>query len=139
MKTRTDRQIWKEDYVDPMFKKYKSVPTKLKYMFIEKDYIKMFGKNLAIYHLNIMTDKCEDFIFVFENALHSFSKTVKKNLLNKYFEDLALYEHSELLKSGMFWEFFPNLTGGYLQDKEFFLNFIIERESKKEYVKLILE
>ena len=37
----------------------------------------------------------------------------------------------------MFWEFFPNLSGDYLQDKEFFLNFIAERENKKEYFTLI--
>ena len=42
-----EQQIWKTNYVEPLFEKYESVPTKLKYMFIEKDYTKMFGKRMA--------------------------------------------------------------------------------------------
>ena len=50
--------------------------------------------------------------------------------------EIAYYKDG-IFKSGMFWEFFPNLSGDYLQDKEFFLNFIAERENKKEYFTLI--
>ena len=39
----------------------------------------------------------------------------------------------------MFFEFFPNLSGNWLQDKKYFNNFVAEREGKKEYVKLILD
>ena len=106
-------------------------------MFIEKDFISMFGKELATYHLNMMSPECDDFIFGFENALYEFSKTIKKNLLKKYFEELALDEHYKLIESGMFWEFFPNLSGKWLQDKEYFINFVAERENKKEYTDLI--
>lgn len=137
MDRRTEKEIWQEDYVQPMFKMYEIVPTKLKYMFIEKDYVKMLSKELATYHLNMMTPECDDFIFGFENALYSLSKTVKKNLLKKYFEELSWYEHNELLKPGMFWEIFPNLSGVWLQDKEYFINFVTERESKKDYIDLI--
>ena len=54
-----------------------------------------------------------------------------------YWEDLARDEYYKLYNSGMFWEFFPNLSGDYLQDKTTFLNFIAERENKKEYFTLI--
>ena len=134
---KTDKQIWKEDYVDPMFKKYESIPTKLKYMFIEKDFTIMFGKQMADDQMRYMYDDSEDFIFGFENALYSLSKTIKKNLIKKYLKELALYEHYGLYKSGMFWEFFPHLSGEWLQDKEYFINFIIKRESKKDYIDLI--
>lgn len=136
---RTDEQIWKEDYLQPMFKKYESIPTKLKYMFIEKDYISMYGKGFAQDQIRYMYDDSETFIFAFENALYEFSKTVKKNVLKKYFEDLTYKEYFYLLKSGMFWEFFPNLSGEYSQDKGFFTSFVTERENNKKYVKLILQ
>lgn len=134
---RTDKEIWQEDYVQPMFKMYELVPTKLKYMFIEKDYVSMYGRQMANDQMRYMYSDSDDFIFGFENALYSFSKTVKKNLLKKYFEELALDEHYKLKESGMFWEFFPNLSGKWLQDKEFFINFVAERESKKDYIDLI--
>lgn len=89
--------------------------------------------------MRYMYDDSEIFIFAFENALCEFGKVARKNLLKKYFEDLTYKEYFYLLKSGMFWEFFPNLSGEYLRDKEFFTTFITERESKKEYVKLILQ
>lgn len=134
---RTDKEIWQEDYVQPMFKKYKLVPTKLKYMFIEKDYVSMYGRQMANDQMRYMYSDSDDFIFGFENALYAFSKTVKKNLLKKYFQELVLDEHYKLIESDMFWEFFPNLSGVWLQDKEFFINFVAERESKKEYIDLI--
>ena len=63
---------------------------------------------------------------------------INKEITTKLtWEDLALDEYYKLYNSGMFWEFFPNLSGIYLQDKEFFLNFIAERENKKEYFTLI--
>ena len=31
-----EQEIWKTNYIEPMFKKYECVPNKLKYMFIEK-------------------------------------------------------------------------------------------------------
>ena len=132
-----EQQIWKTNYVEPLFKKYESVPTKLKYMFIEKDYAKMFGKRMANDQMKYMYDDSETFIFAFQNALCEFSVRVRNNLLKKYWEELSLDEYHGLIKLGMFWEFFPNLSGDYLQDKEFFLNFIAERENKKEYFTLI--
>jgi hypothetical protein len=128
-----------DPFVTLMFERYKEVPTDLKYKFIEKDYTQMFGKAEGLSQMRYMYDDSEIFIFAFENALCEFSKRVKKNILKKYFEELALDEYYELLKSGMFWEFFPNLSGEYTRDKEFFINFVAERENKKEYIKLILE
>lgn len=136
---RTDKEIWQEEYVKPMFKKYESIPTKLKYLFIEKDYTSMFGKSLANDQMRYLYPEHEKFIFSFENALASFSKTIKNNLLKKYFQELSQHEYYELKNSGIFYEFFPNLTGKWLQDKEYFINFVTERESNKEYVKLILD
>ena len=132
-----EQQIWKTNYVEPLFKKYESVPTKLKYMFIEKDYTKMFGKRMANDQMRYMYDDSETFIFAFQNALCEFSVRVRNNLMKKYWEELSLDEYYGLIKSGMFWEFFPNLSGDYLQDKTVFLNFIAERENKKEYFTLI--
>lgn len=137
MYKRTDKEIWQEDYVQPMFKKYESIPTKLKYLFIEKDYVSMYRRQMANDQMRYMYSDSDDFIFAFENALYAFSKTVKKNLLKKYFEELSWYEHNDLIESGMFWEFFPNLSGKWLQDKEYFINFVAERESKKDYIDLI--
>ena len=139
MKTEQERLIWKYEYIDPMFKKYECIPTKLKYMFIEKDYIKMLGSSLGTYQVNLMLEDSETFIFAFQNALCEFGKKAKKKLLNKYWEDLALYEHTGLQKMGFFWEFFPHLSGEYFKDKEFFTDFICEREAKKDYYNLILE
>ena len=134
---KTDRQIWKEDYIDPMFKKYESVPTKLKYMFIEKDSIKMSGgKRKAQDRMKYMYDDTEAFIFAFENALEDFSKITRKNLIKKYWEDLALDDYIKLADSGSYFKYF---SGNWKQDKEYFINVISERENKKEYVKLILE
>lgn len=122
-----------------LFQKYECVPNKLKYMFIEKDYKDMFGSKREVEsRMRYMYDNIETFIFAFENALCEFSLAVRRNILKKYWEKLSLDEHYGLMKSGMFWEFFPNLSGKWLQDKEFFLNFIAERETKKEYVKLIM-
>ena len=135
---KVERQIWKTNYVDPLFEKYESIPTKLKYMFIEKDYHKMFGsKREAQDRMRYMYDDSETFIFAFQNALCEFSVRVRNNLMKKYWEGLSLDEYYGLIKSGMFWEFFPNLSGDYLQDKTVFLNFIAERENKKEYFTLI--
>ena len=107
------------------------------YYSIEKDYIKMFGKRMANDQMKYMYDDSETFIFAFRNALCEFSVRVRNSLMKKYWEELSLYEYYGLIKSGMFWEFFPNLSGDYLQDKEFFINFIAERENKKEYFTLI--
>lgn len=129
----------KDLFVTQMFEKYKDVPTDLKYMFIEKDYAKMFGKAEGLNQMRYMYDDSETFIFAFENAIAEFGKVARKNLLKKYFEKTILDEYYSLVKSGMFWEFFPNLSGEYLRDKELFTTFITERENSKEYIKLILQ
>lgn len=124
--------------IEEIFKKYEAIPTDLKYLLIEKDFNRMYGKRFTQDKMKYMYDDTETFIFNFENALCYLSKAVKKNILKKYFEELSSYEYPKLLESGMFFEFFPTLSGEWLKDKEFFINFIAERESKKEYVKLIL-
>ena len=108
-----EQQIWKTNYVEPLFKKYESVPTKLKYMFIEKDYHKMFGsKREAQDRMRYMYDDSETFIFAFQNALCEFSVRVRNNLMKKYWEDLALDEYYKLYNSGIFWEFFSKFKWG---------------------------
>jgi len=129
---------YRDMFVTSLFEKYKEIPTDLKYMFIEKDYAKMFGKVEGLNQMRYMYDDTETFIFAFESALCEFGKVARKNLLNKYFNKISLNEYHGLLKSGFFWEFFPNLSGQYLQDKDFFTTFITERENNKDYVKLIL-
>lgn len=129
-----------DEFVKTMFEKYKEIPTDLKYAFIEKDYRSMFGgKREAEQRMRYMYDDTETFIFAFENALCEFTPRVRKNILKKYFESLALDEHYKLQEMGFFFEFFPQLSGEWLRDKEEFIKFITKREINKRYVKLILE
>ena len=41
-------------------------------------------------------------------------------------------EYKLLLKSGMFWEFFPNFSGKWEEDKEEYIQFYNHRESLKQ-------
>lgn len=132
-----ERQLYWSEYIAPLFEKYKEVPTILKYIFIERDYRDMFGKSMANDKMKYLYDDSETFIRDFDNSL-SLSKTVKKNLLKKAWEEIAYWEYIKLVQSGMFWEFFPNLKGNWFEDKEYFTNFVAEREMKKEYINLIL-
>ena len=140
MTTEQDKLIWKRDYIDPMFEKYKDIPTKLKYMFIEKDYINMYGKQMANDQMRYMYNDTENFIFAFENSLYSFNKTIKKNILKKYLEDLALNEYGKLHDSkSLTVKGFPKLIGSWKIDKDYFSNFVFSKEKNKQYVKQILE
>ena len=40
-------------------------------------------------------------------------------------------EYNYLLSSGMFWEFFPELTGVWEKDKELFIKFVNNRNKLK--------
>lgn len=131
-----ERERWDNEVIKPMFKKYESVPTELKYMLIEKDYINMYGKSMANDQMRYMYDYTDNFIFSFENALASFSKTVRKNLLNKYFEELAFKDWRKILESG---SYNINFSKNWKKDKEHFIKVVAEKEDKKEYVKLILD
>ncbi len=132
-----EQQIWKEQYVQPMFKKYECVPTELKYKFIEKDYAKMFGgKREAESRMKYMYDDSETFIFAFENALYEFGKVSRKNLITKYWEYLAWIYYVKLAQSGSYFKYY---SGVWKNDKQWFIDKIAEKENKKEYVKLILE
>ena len=55
-----DKLIWKRDYVQPLFDKYKEIPTKVKYALIEKDYIRMYGKKFTEDKMRYMYDDSED-------------------------------------------------------------------------------
>lgn len=134
-----EQEIWKNNYVLPLFEKHKEIPTDYKYLLIEKDYSKMFGgKREAQERMRYMYNDSETFIFAFDNAVSEISKTVKKNLFKKYCEDLAWWEYNKILKSGMFWEFFPNLSGSYKEDEEAFYKFILERENNKKWLDKLL-
>lgn len=39
-------------------------------------------------------------------------------------------EYDGLLKSGMFWEFFPELTGSWKEDEDSFTGFIGDRNAR---------
>jgi hypothetical protein len=131
-----EQELWKTQYVE----KYKEIPTDLKYAFIEKDYRNIFGgKKEAESRMRYLYDDSETFIFTFDNALAEFTSRVRKGILKKYLETVALDEYYKLQDMGFFFEFFPNLSGEWLRDKEFFTKFVTEREMNKEYVKLILE
>lgn len=130
---------YKDPYVTKLFLDYQDVPTEYKYMIIDKDYRQMFGgKREAEDRMKYMYSDTETFIISFDNAVVEFSKTVKKNLFKKYCEDLARSEYYELLKSGMFFKFFPNLSGNYLQDEKEFTKFVTEREISKGWLDKIL-
>lgn len=129
---------YKDPYVTKLFLDYKDIPTDYKYMLIEKDYILMFGKPFALEKIAHLYAEDEYFIISFDNAVAEFSKTVKKNLFKKYCEELARSEYYELLRSGMFFEFFPNLSGNYLQDEKEFTKFVTERETNKGWLDKIL-
>jgi len=132
------KEYWNQFYVRPLFDKWKEIPSKLKYKFILKDYTRMFGsKREAELRMKYMYDDTETFIFAFDNAVAEFSKVVKNNILKAYFQEIALDEHYQLIKSGMFYEFFPTLSGNWLQDKDEVIKFITIRENNKEYIKLI--
>jgi len=131
-----EKEIWRRDYVQPLFDKYKEIPTKLKYMFIEKDYTRMFGsKREAESRMTYMYDDSQTFIFAFADALCEFTPRVRKNLIQKYWEDLAIKEFLKIADSG---SYFKHFSGKWLQYKEYFCNLVAEREKDKEYVKLIM-
>ena len=134
MTTEQDKIIWKTNYLDPMFEKYKFIPTKLKYMFIEKDYITMYGKQMTNDQIRYMYDDTENFIFAFENSLDSFSKTIKKNILKKYWEELAWDMYLKVDKT-----YNKYYSGFWKQDKDFFIKFCAEKEKDEQYIKQILE
>lgn len=46
-------------------------------------------------------------------------------------EELARNEYAQLLHSGMFWEFFPELTGEWERDRDAYLKFYVARETQK--------
>ena len=130
---------YKDPYVTKLFLDYQDVPTEYKYMVIKKDCCqKLGGKREAENRMKYLHSDTETFIVAFYNAVGEFSKTIKKNLFKKYCEDLARSEHYELLKSEMFFEFFPNLSGIYLQDKKEFTKFVTEREISKGWLDKIL-
>lgn len=136
--TEEDNLIWKRDYVQPLFDKYKDIPTEIKYAFIEKDYTNMYGRKFTQDKMRYMYDDSEDFIFAFDSSL-GLGKTIKKNVLKKEWSWMTFLEYEQLFKSGIFWEFFPQFFGEWVKDKDEFLKFFISREEQKEYVKLILE
>jgi len=129
---------WEEDYIELLFEKYKSVPNDLKYNIIRKDYKNMYGTRGAEDFMRYMYDTTDSFIISFDNAISYLSKTVIKNIIKKYWADLALNEHCGLVSSGMFYGFFPQLTGIWQKDKDLFFNFIAEREKNKEYYNILL-
>ena len=119
---------YRDPFVTLMFESYKEVPTDLKYMFIEKDYSRMFGgKKEAQQRMRYLYDNSETFIFAFENALCEFSLTVRRNLIKKYWEELAL---DLFMESGE--------KGKWGAVKQQFIDKIAEKEDKKEYLKLIM-
>lgn len=119
---------YRDPFVTLMFESYKEVPTDLKYMFIEKGYSRMFGgKKEAQQRMRYLYDNSETFIFAFENALCEFSLTVRRNLIKKYWEELAL---DLFMESGE--------KGKWGAVKQQFIDKIAEKEDKKEYLKLIM-
>jgi hypothetical protein len=45
-------------------------------------------------------------------------------------------EYQYVLKSGLFWEFFPTFTGNYNEDKDEFEKFYKDRENNLNKIKL---
>lgn len=82
--TEQEEEYWDRVYVQPLFDKYKEVPTEYKYMLIEKDLNEQLGKSLAKYHVKGLHEESEHFIYSFDNAVAELSKTKKKNLYAKY-------------------------------------------------------
>lgn len=134
-----EKTHWKENYVQPMFEKFKTVPREIKYALIEKDYSNMMGgKTRAQYEMKYLYDDSETFIFAFDNALAALSKTVKKNVILKELDWTIYKEYESLLKSGFMWEFHPNMSGEWKRDKEEFTKLYLDREIVKEWMKIVL-
>lgn len=122
-----EQEIWKTNYVQPLFDKYETVPTNIKYALIEKDYIKMFGKKEAREQMKYMYDDTEAFIFAFDRANCELSDRIKVNILRKEFNWNAYKEYAGNENKS-------NLSEEY---KDFERNFQ-KKEFKKDWVKLIL-
>ena len=92
------KDVYYTKHIEPLFEKYKDIPTEYKYLLIEKDYTKMFGKRYAQEKLRYMYEDSEDFIIAFRNAVAEFSFTVKKNLFIKNFPEGNIECLTEILK-----------------------------------------
>ena len=71
------------------------------------------------------------------SAIKNLSKRKKKNIINKEINYILVpNEYWSLQRSGMFWEFFPEMTGILDNDKKEFTKFYIERG--REWIDFIL-
>lgn len=132
MDNRIEEGIRWKNYLDELQDKYKDIPFEIKTAITDRSYRKMY--NCDYYNNGT------PFIIAFENALDFLSKTIKKNIINKTVEYILVpNEYWALQRSGMFYEFFPKMTGVLGDDRKDFTDFWFERENKKGWLKLILD
>lgn len=132
MTTQEEIFKWKE-HLKQLEDRYKEIPREIKREIVDRDYNNMYGWEYTGHDGT-------PFIIALENAIYSLSKTVKKNIINKTVKTLLVpNEYWALQRSGMFFEFFPEMTGILGEDAEEFTKFWFEREEKKGWIKLILE
>lgn len=123
----------RKEYLKQLEHKYKDVPQEIKRQIVDRDYKNMLGRDWT------PTDNSGSFIFEFNLAIGGLSKTVKKNVINKIAKNILIpNEYFSLRNSGMFFEFFPQMTGVLREDVEEFTKFWFEREEKKGWIKLII-
>lgn len=111
---------------------YKDVPYEVKRNMLDRHFKILYGHG---YHVGGSSYFNRDFA----NAVKGLSKTIKRNIVKKHINELLVYnEYWALLRSGKFWEFFPQLTGNLGKDKEEFSHFIWGREEAKGWIDAIL-
>lgn len=113
-----------------------SAPEQIKMAFIEQDFKNMYGAREHQRFINSEWHLGIDWLF--ESAVYALGKTKKRNIIRNQWANMALVEYKELLKSGMFYEFFPQMSGEWEKDKMQFVEFIIDRETKKEWIESVL-
>lgn len=119
-------------YIKELKNLYENLPKEIINALIEADYKRMYGSRAH----EFISRSNQDYYDLFEDAVYGLGKIKKRNILNKELKWIAFKEHEKLLTSGLFFEFFPNLQGDWIKDKEDFTNFVIKRDSK--YFPLIL-
>lgn len=121
-----------EQYLGVLRENFNNIPQEIKSAIVDRDYKEMYGWEYTG-HDGTPLD------IAFENAIYSLSKTVKKNIIKKTVDNLLVpNEYWSLQRSGMFYEFFPQLSGELGKDREAFTKFWMNRENSKGWIDLVL-
>lgn len=121
-----------EEYLTDLNNSFKNIPQEIKSAIVNRDYKDMYGWEYTGHDGT-------PFNIAFENAVYSLGKIVKRNIIKKIADNILVpNEYWALQRSGMFYEFFPHLSGELGRDREEFTKFWMERERKKGWIELVL-